>query len=98
MNKQAILIFVFLMIASSFAQRHALLFREFNQSGPQSRINAEALCMNLNPPAFLSGRNGGPYTCRVWNARDCNSGPGASMAISATGSNFWSSGALSVMC
>jgi hypothetical protein len=96
MNKQAILIFVFLMVASSFAQRHILLFTQSNQAGAQTRINAQAVCANLNPTSpFLSGRAGGAYTCHVWNQRNC---AGSSLMVSATGTNFWAAGALSAMC
>jgi hypothetical protein len=72
MNKQAILILVFSVVALSLAQvaltRHILLFTQTSQTGPQTRVNAHGVCVSLGNPVrpFLSGRSGSHIICHVW--------------------------------
>jgi hypothetical protein len=105
MNKQAILILVFSVVALSLAQvaltRHILLFTQTSQTGPQTRVNAHGVCVSLGNPVrpFLSGRSGSHIPCHVWANRNCSS---TATMVSATGTDFWlpwfTEGPLSVLC
>jgi hypothetical protein len=96
MVKILFLTFFFIFIASTFAQMHMLIFKEFNQLGPATRVNSEGVCMNFFQ--YFSGRTGGAYTCRVWSQMNCQRGAGTAMEVTSTGRNFWAGGAWSMMC
>jgi hypothetical protein len=100
MNKQAILIFVFLMVTTSLTQRHMIIFQQLNQAGTAHRLNAENDCIGIfsSTYPFLSGRAGGAYTCRAWSARGCSNGGGAMTFVTSAGTNFWPTGVQSIMC
>lgn len=97
MNKQVILLFVTLLVASAMAQRHMMMHVHSGQIGIATRVNAEGVCVNTmpRPQPFLSGRAGGAYTCTVFQMVNCN---GLSLSIDSRGRNFFNQGAFSIRC